>query len=479
MNNDNYDICIIGGGTAGLAATGAAVAANAKVALIEKSSLGGDASRYGCGLPSKMLLHMAKIAHSMCDAARFGFPAVSPEIQLERVMQGVRETIHTVEPAVSPERFRDLGVDVIFGEGRFTDPRTFTVGERKITARKFVLATGSKPSIPPIAGIDQVPYLTDETVFSLQEDVVKLVILGAGPIGCEIAQAFARLGTEVDLIDIENQILPREDFDMVQAVEKSLLRDGVRLYLGYRTLRVEGGAGEIIVSLTGQEGLPARIRGSHLFVATGRRPNRENLGLEAAGVRSANGHLIIDKRLRTTNKNIYACGDVAGPHRCPHPFERHARAVLGSLFFHLPGKSETTIIPWRTLTDPEIARVGLSETDARKLGKDHRIYRLPITDAHSAVAGGEAAGTAKIIATPGGRLLGAALTGRHAGESIHAYVLALSKGMNVSDLCRIMHVHPTSAQISRRLADRHAQAARTPLRTKWIRRLFSLRGDMA
>jgi len=394
-------------------------------------------------------------------------------------MQRVKEVIRTIETNDSPERFRDLGVNVVFGEGQFTGKRSFTVGDQAINARKFVIATGSRPAIPSIAGLDQVPYLTNETLFSLQEDVPKLIILGAGPIGCEIAQAFARLGSEVHVIDMATQILPREDPDMAKFVEKSMIIDGVQFYLGQRVLYAERAAKEIVINIVDQEDQETRLQGSHLLIAAGRRANVENMGLEAAGVRLANGRLITDTRLRTTNKNIFACGDVAGPYQFIHMAEHQTGVVLRNALFYIPTKTKTTAIPWCIFTDPELARIGLSEPEAKQQRINHRVYTFPFSEIDRAVAEGERAGIAKIITTPKGKLLGAAISGLHAGELIHEYVLALSKGLNVSDLSTTIHIYPTLAQINRRVADQRLKESLTPLRKKWIRRLFSLNGDLA
>ncbi|MEN8259205.1 MAG: FAD-dependent oxidoreductase [Pseudomonadota bacterium] len=470
-----FDIGIIGGGAAGLVVAAGAATLGAKAVMVEKNALGGDCLYYGC-VPSKTLLHSAKTAHIHRSSGRFGIPPTEPNIKLGVVMDRVQEVIRTIEPNDSPERFRAMGVNVIFGEGRFIDTRTFDVAGVKLNARKFVLATGTRPAVPPIEGIETVPYLTNETVFSLRENVSELIVVGAGPIGCEMAQAFARLGTRVHVVDIAPQILIKEDADMADVVQASLRRDGVQLYLGHTFVRVEGKEGDIRVLLMDRDRREIELHGSHLLVAAGRKPNLENLGLEKAGVGLENGRLISDKRLRTTNKNIYACGDVVGPYLFTHMAEHHAGVVLRNALFHFPAHVESRVIPWCTYTDPELARVGLSETEARQLGIDYRIYTFPFADVDRAIAEGETSGMAKIIASPRGRLLGAAIVGPHAGELIHEYVLALAKGMKLSDLSSIIHIYPTLAQINRRAADQRLKEALTPARRKWIKRLFGLRG---
>ncbi len=472
-----FDLCVIGGGPAGLVAAAGGALLGAKVALIEKKALGGDCLYYGC-VPSKTLLHSAKVAQCLRRAGRFGLSSYRPAVSLSKVMQRVQEVIKTLEPHDSPERFRSLGVEVIFGSGRFTDPQAFVVNGRAITAKRFVLATGSRPALPPVEDLERVPYLTNETVFSLQEDVPRLILLGGGPVGCELAQAFARLGSQVDLVEYMPQLLPKEDPDLAAVIETRLREEGIRIYLKHSALRVEGEEGRIRLLLRDAQGVESWLEGSHLLVATGRRANLEGLGLEEAFVRVDNGRVLTDRRLRTSNRNIYACGDLVGPYQFTHVAEHQAGVVLRNALFHWPARVENRVIPWCTFTDPELARVGLSEQEAKEQGLAHRVYTFPFQEVDRAVAEGEELGLAKIITTPGGKLLGAALAGPQAGELIHEYVLALERRMKVEDLTRIIHIYPTLAQINRRVAEERLKQALTPARKKWLRRLFGLRGEI-
>lgn len=476
MAKPEYDLCVIGGGSAGLVAAAGAAALGAKVALVEKNKMGGDCLNYGC-VPSKALLHSAKVAQTMRSAGDAAIDAQVPEVSLERVMQRVRTIIQTIEPNDSPERFRSLGVDVMFGAGRFTGRQAFEVNGRLLSARKYIIATGSRPAIPDIPGLKEVPYLTNETVFDLNEPVPRLIVLGGGPIGVELAQAFVRLGSEVHLVDRKRYILKNEDPDLAQVVETRLRKEGVALHLGEAPLKVEGEAGRLRLSIKQTDGAVKWLEGTHLLVATGRRANVEHLGLEAAGVKVAHGRIVTDKRLRTANRDIYACGDVVGPYQFTHMAEHHAGIALRGALFHLPAKIEERVIPWCTFTDPELARVGLSETEAKAQGIAYQAYTFPFHEVDRAITDGETTGLAKILTAPNGRLLGAAIVGPNAGELIHEYVLALAKNMKVGDLAGVIHIYPTLAQINRRVAEQQLKAKLTPAAKRWMQRLFGLRGD--
>ncbi len=313
MSKPEYDLCVIGAGSAGLVAAAGATAIGAKVVLVEKHKMGGDCLNYGC-VPSKALLHSAKVAQTLRSAAAAGIDAHLPEIDLARVMQRVRSVIQTIESHDSPERFRSLGVEVIFGAGKFTGPQGFEVNGRTFSARKYIIATGSRPAVPDIPGLNSVPYLTNETVFDLAESIPRLIVLGGGPIGVELAQAFTRLGSQVFLVDFQQRILKNEDQELAAVVEARLRHEGTTLHLGATPLRFEGEAGRIRLLIKTTDGVEQWLESSHLLVAAGRRANIENLGLAAAGVQVNNGRIVTDKRLRTANSDIYACGDVVWGH---------------------------------------------------------------------------------------------------------------------------------------------------------------------
>lgn len=476
MPKTEFDLCVIGGGSGGLVAAAGAATLGANVALVEKHRLGGDCLWTGC-VPSKALLQSAKVAHLARTAHRYGLPGHSPRVDIGQVMDRVNSVIAAVEVHDNPQRFRDMGIEVIFGAGRFTDPHLFEVDGRRLTAKNFVIATGSRPAVPPIAGLADVPFLTNETVFTLREPVPRLLVLGGGPIGVEMAQAFARLGSEVTLIERGPQLLPVEDRDAAAVVERRLRAEGVNVLLDSETLEVSGQTGDLQLIFKQHARATLTVHGSHLLLATGRRANSESLGLDAAGVRlDERGYIRTDPRLRTTAKHIYACGDVTGPYLFTHMAEHQAGVVLRHALFHLPAKVEKRVIPWCTYSDPEVARVGLSENQARQQGITHQVYTFPFHDIDRAQTDGETDGFAKIITGPQGKLLGATLVGPHAGELIHEHVLALALGRKAKDLSGVIHIYPTLAQINRRVADQRLKAGLTPRAKKWLKRIFRLRG---
>ena len=474
-----FDLAIIGAGAAGLAVASGGARVGAKVALIEKRKIGGDCLWHGC-VPSKALLKCARVAHAMRHADRWGLAPTDPKPDLARVMAHVDAIVHDVAKPETPERFRAMGVEVIEGEGRFTSPETFEVNNRTITAKHFVIATGSRAAIPPIAGLNYVPYLTNGTVFSLREPVQHLIIVGAGPVGSEMAQAFRRLGSAVTVVDMANRILPREDADVANVVQQQLEAEGVRYRLGITVGGVKQGdpqAGRIRMTLRTANGSVEQLAASHLLLAAGRVPNIEGLDLEAAGVRVENGQIVTDESLYTTNPSIHAIGDVAGGHPpFTHVAEHHAGIVLRQTLFHVRWAKPSTIVPWCTYTDPELARVGLSETDARTHGIEHRAYRYAFSEIHRARIEGEAEGFAKLVTDPRGRLLGAAIVGADAGELIAECVLAINNGMKAEDILEAIHTYPTRSQITRRAANQRRRESLTAAARARMQRLFGLRG---
>ncbi len=476
-----YDLCIIGGGAAGLVVAAGGAALGAKVILVEKHRLGGDCLHYGC-VPSKALLHSAKVAQWLRRARDFGITAAPPHISLPAVMRHVQAVVDRVAVHDSPQRFRELGVELCFGSGRFVSGEAFEVDGRLLTARHFVIATGSRPAVPSIPGLDECPYLTNETVFSLEEGVSHLLVLGGGPIGVELAQAFVRLGSRVTLLEQGPRILPREDEDLAAVVQERLAGEGVDFRFGVRVLEARGIPGAVTLhyrnTKADEAGRTHTLSGSHLLVAAGRRANVEGLDLEAAGVvLNPQGRIATDARLRTHNRRIYACGDVTGPYAFTHMAEHQATVVLRNALLRIPARVERRVVPWCTFTDPELARVGLSETEARQQGLRHEVYTFPFRDIDRAQAEGETAGLAKILTDRRGRLLGAALAGPQAGELIHEYTLALARGLKAGELSRVIHVYPSLAQINRRVADQRLKAALTPRRRRWLQRLLGLRGQ--
>ena len=476
MPRTEFDICVIGGGAAGLVVAAGAATLGAKVALVEKQALGGDCLYHGC-VPSKALLHAAHVAHMVRGAGRFGLHATLAPIDLGAVMHHVGDVIQSIAVHDSPERFRGLGVAVLFGAGRFSGPETFDLEGRSLTARRFVVATGSRPALPPVEGLESVPHLTNQNVFALKQAVSHLLVLGGGPVGVELAQAFSRLGSGVTLVELVPQLLPQEDQDVAAVLGEALNAEGIEVLTGCRARSAASANDEIALTVTAPDGKDRVVTGSHLLVATGRRANVEDLGLEVASVQVRDGRIITDQRMRTSNRGIFACGDVVGPYQLTHMAEHQAQVVLKNAVLHLPARVERRVIPWCTFTDPEVARVGLSEREAEQRDIAHRVYRFSLQDIDRARTQRQSSGMAKLVTRPNGRILGAAVVGPQAGELIHEYVLALRAGMRTSDISSAIHVYPTLAQLNRKVADAALKELLTPGRKRWLKRLLRLRGD--
>lgn len=442
-----YDIVIIGGGSAGLVVASAAAQLNAKVALVERDRLGGDCLWYGC-VPSKSIIHASRIAYEVKNASRFGIYCDNPQIEFAKAMGHVQNAIAAIQPNDSPERFASLGVEVIFGSGQFIDEQTFSINNRSLTARTFVISTGSRPAIPPIAGLEQVGYLTNEQIFNITERPESLAIIGGGPIGCELGQAFSRLGSQVTIIAGSDRILSKEDPEAAQVVQSQLISEGIRVITNTRVEKIEVAEGKKIVS-AGEE----KIVVDQILIATGRQPNVELLNLEAAGVEYTKKAIEVNDKLQTTNPRIYACGDAIGGYQFTHVAGYEASVVLKNALFFPLTKTNYRVIPWATFTDPELARVGLTEPQAReKYGDDIYILKQNFADVDRAQAEASTNGFAKIITRSNGEILGATLVGPSAGELIHEVVLAMSHNLKVSALSGIIHVYPTLAEVNSKAA---------------------------
>ncbi|MFB2974343.1 NAD(P)/FAD-dependent oxidoreductase [Aerosakkonema sp. BLCC-F183] len=443
----DYDIVIIGGGSAGLVVASAAAQLKAKVALVERDRLGGDCLWYGC-VPSKSLLHAAKIAYQVKNAARFGIDCENREIEFAKAMGHVRSAIAAIEPHDSPERFQSLGVEVIFGSGQFIDEQTFSVNHRRLTARAFVISTGSRPAIPPIPGIQEAGYITNEQVFQLTKCPHSLAVIGGGPIGCELGQAFARLGSQITIIASRDYILPKEDPEAAQVVQSQMESEGITVITKTRVERVE--------IIDGKKQIWAgdrQIIADEILVAAGRKPNIESLNLEAAGVAVDKHGVTVNAKLQTTNPRIYACGDVIGGYQFTHVASYEASVVLKNALFLPLTKAKYEIIPWATFTDPELARVGLTEQQAKeKYGDKIYVLKQNFAEVDRAQAEAATSGFAKIITRSNGVILGAHLVGPSAGELIHEIVLAMSHKLKVSTLSGIIHIYPTLAEINSKAA---------------------------
>ncbi len=467
------DICVIGGGSAGLSVAAGAAAFGVSVVLVEKGLMGGDCLNYGC-VPSKALLASAKRAAHMRDAGAFGIAAVEPRVDFGKVNRHVREVIASIAPNDSVERFTALGVTVIEAQARFRSRRVVVAGDAEIRARRFVIATGSSPMVPSIPGLDGVPYLTNETVFSVTRKPRRLIVVGGGPIGLEMAQAHRRLGCQVAVVEAE-RMLAREDEDLARVVLRRLEAEGVELHEKTKVVSVEAkGKAGVRVHVETARGREA-IEGTHLLVAAGRRPNTGGLDLERAGVRHGRAGIRVSPTLRTSNRRIYAIGDVAGGPQFTHVASYHAGLVLRSILFRLRAKEDRRIIPRATYTDPEIAAVGLSEAEALAAHRGARILRWPLSENDRAQAERATEGFIKVIADRRGRILGAAIVGANAGELIGIWALAVEKGMGVRDMTGYVAPYPTLGEIGKRASVSYfAAAAARPIVRRIVRflRLF-------
>jgi pyruvate/2-oxoglutarate dehydrogenase complex dihydrolipoamide dehydrogenase (E3) component len=436
--NETYDLVIIGGGSAGLTAAGFAVCLEARVALVEKYRIGGDCTWTGC-VPSKTLLKAAKVAHQMRTAHRYGLSAAEPQVDLKGVMAHVQDVVADVYHEESPEALRESGVDVFLAAARFLDSYTLEAGEITLTGRNFLIATGAHPFIPPIPGLDGVDYLTYEDIWELDTLPRHLLVLGAGPIGCEMAQAFRRLGSEVTLVEGQERILLRDEAQASRVLAGVFETEGIELRLKAMAERVWQDADGIHLVAGGRE-----LVGDALLISVGRRPNVDGLDLDRAGVKYGADGIQVDGNARTSQRHIYAAGDCTGGHQFTHYAGWQGfLAVRNAL---LPGATVcvTEQVPWTTFTDPEIAHVGFTEDQARlQFGDDVMVCDWPMAQVDRARAEGGTAGLIKLVHLQNGTLLGATLVAERAGEMIHEFILARDRGLKVGDLANSIHVYPT------------------------------------
>jgi len=467
------DICVIGAGSAGLSVAAGASQMGAKTVLIEAGRMGGDCLNYGC-VPSKSLLAAGNTAQVVRGAGRFGVDGHEPAIDFAKVNDHVRDVIAGIEPHDSQERFESLGVTVLRDKAAFAGPDTVAAGEHRIAARRFVVATGSRPMVPPIAGLEGVPYFTNETIFEQRAAPAHLIVIGGGPIGCELGQAHRRLGAEVTIVDL-GPILPRDDPELAALVRARLLADGITLHEKVEVEAVEpSGNGVAVVITAGGE--RRRVEGSDLLIAAGRAPNVEGLGLEDAGVAYDRRGIEVDRRLRTTNKRIFAIGDCVGAFQFTHVASYHAGIVIRNALFRLPAKVDYRALPWVTFTDPELAQVGKTEAEARADGGAVEVLRWPYQDNDRARTERVTDGMIKAVITRRGRVLGASIVGAHAGELILPWVLAIDRGLKVGALAKIIAPYPTLGEISKRVAGSFYTPKLFGDRTRWLVRQLARLG---
>ncbi len=471
------NLVVIGAGSAGLVTAYIAAAVKAKVTLIEKHKMGGDCLNYGC-VPSKAILRSAKLLSHVARSQEFGIHSASAEFDFAEVMERIQRVIRDIEPHDSIERYSGLGVDVVQGEARITSPWTVEVNGQTIRTPNIVVATGGSPFVPPIEGLDQVEYYTSDNLWEMRRKPEKLVVLGGGPIGCELTQAFARLGVAVTQLEMLPRLLLREDEEISRLVEEKFVAEGVRVLTGHAAKRFFRRDGMSHVVAEGEAG-SVEIEFDCLIVAVGRAPRTSGFGLEEIGVRlRKNRSIEVNEYLQTNIPTIYACGDVTGPYQFTHVAAHQAwYTSVNSLFGIVRRfKVDYSVIPWATFTEPEIARVGLNESDAREQGIAYEVTRYGIDDLDRAIADSEAHGFVKVLTVPGkDRILGVTIVGEHAGDLIAEYVLAMRHGLGLNKILGTIHIYPTLAEANKYAAGEWKRAHVPERLLEWVAKFHSWR----
>jgi pyruvate/2-oxoglutarate dehydrogenase complex dihydrolipoamide dehydrogenase (E3) component len=471
-----YNLVVIGGGTAGLVTAAGAAGLGAKVALVERHLLGGDCLNYGC-VPSKAMIRSARVAADLRDASRFGFK-VPPgtEVDFPAVMARLRRLRAAISHHDAARRFRDLGVDVFLGEARFSGPRTVEAAGKNLSFSKAVIATGARPVAPPVPGLAEVGYLTNETVFSLTQRPPRLLIMGGGPLGCEFAQAFQRLGCRVTLLHKYAHLMNREDPEVASLVQKVFEKEGISLILNAKPTGVlKTDRGKLVRYESA--GQPGEIEVDEILAGVGRAPNVENLGLEEAGVKYDHREgVLVNDRLQTTNRRIYAAGDVCLQYKFTHLADAAARIVIQNALFLGRKKLSALTIPWCTYTDPEVARVGLNEAQAARQGIPIQTFTKPLSEVDRAIVDGEDEGLVKIHLKKGAdTILGATIVARQAGEMISEITLAMVGKVGLGTLAGVIHPYPTRAEAIRQTGDLYNRTRLTPFLKKVFTRFLAWR----
>ena len=453
MVNYDYDIGVIGGGAAGLTVTAGAAQLGAKTLLIEKErELGGDCLHFGC-VPSKTLIKSSRVYHQMKNAEKYGLPGVDPPpVDFSEITARIQSVISTIQEHDSDERFCKLGARVLHGEPEFVDEHAIRCGGETISAAKWVIASGSSPAIPLIEGLDQTSFITNKDIFSLDRLPASLVILGAGPIAVEMAQAFNRLGSEVVVIQRSGQILSREDKDMADEVMAVLAAEGVQFYLNTSVESLRGIGGKKEIRINSKDGKKTILTTEEILVAMGRSSNVEGLKLSSAGVESNKKGITVDRRQRTSQKHIFAAGDVTGLYQFTHAAGYEGGIVVSNAVFRLPRKVDYTNLPWCTYTDPELASIGMNEKAAAAAGLQCAVWTEKFLDNDRSLAEGEQTGKVKMLLDEKEKIIGIQILGPHAGELINEWVAVLNGNVKLSTLASSVHPYPTLGEINKRIA---------------------------
>jgi pyruvate/2-oxoglutarate dehydrogenase complex dihydrolipoamide dehydrogenase (E3) component len=465
-----YNVVVIGAGTAGLVTAAGTAGLGGRVALIERNLMGGDCLNFGC-VPSKALISSARLIQQIRDAEKWGLDRQQPQFVFEKVFERMRARRAKIAPNDSQERFESLGVDVFRGEARFISPHEVEVNDQKLRAKNFVIATGSRATVPKIEGIDNVSYFTNETIFDeLKARPESMIVLGGGPIGCELAQAFRRLGVQVTIIQRGDHLSPREDRDVAEFLERHLINEGVRIVKNTDARSVAtSDAGKVALEFLDRQSdrLAERtLFADVLLVAVGRTPNFRSLDLESVGVNVNERGVSVNGYLQTSQRHIYAVGDVIGPFLFTHMADAQARVIVRNIvvpFQFLRQKMDYSVVPWCTYVDPEIAHVGLGEKEARHKNVDYDLFFVPLEDVDRAVVESEDAGFAKILTAKGSdKILGATIVAPRAGDLLHEFVLAMKAGIGLGTIASTIHAYPTFAELARKAGDKYNKTRLTP-----------------
>ncbi len=477
MSKFDYDIAVIGGGAAGLTTASGAAQLGAKTLLIEKEpSLGGDCLHFGC-IPSKTLIHSAKLYHNMQQGERFGLPVISPPaVDFSKVAERIQSVIDVIQVHDSVERFNKLGVEVQFGSPQFNDEHSVTLGSKKISAKSWVIATGSSPAPPRVPCLNNIAYITNKEIFTLSTLPKSMLVLGAGPIAIEMAQAFKRLGSDVTVIQRSAQILSKEDKDMADGVMQKLEEEGIRFFLNATVTNAseQGSMKELHIQCGETETI---LTADTVLLAQGRSPNVENLGLSAIDLEYTNRGIVVDQRMRTSHKHIYAPGDINGAFQFTHAAGYEGGIVVSNAIFHLPRKINTKWMPWCTYTEPELASIGMNEKAATTAGLSYTVLTEQFGENDRALTEGKETGQLKLLLDAKEKPLGVQILGPRAGDLIGEWVAILNGGMKLSSLAGTIHPYPTLAEINKRVAGSYiSPKIFSPKIKKTLRLLFSLQG---
>lgn len=478
----DFDMIVIGGGAAGLTAAGISSNMGAKTMMVESNRLGGDCTWHGC-VPSKTLLHAAKVASTLRKSEQFGVDLSNISLDFGLVMDQVRDVRNQVyEEADHPDHFREMNIDVAFGKASFLNPNTIEIvgsnERRRVSSRYFVIATGSRAVIPSIPGLNQVPYLTNESLFELKEQPSTLTIVGGGPVGIEMGQAFQRLGTQVTIVDRLDRILKNDDEELAKMLQNRLQKEGIQFRLSASIQSIYDVNGRIEIDTKINE-LEKSWASDQLLVATGRVPNHDQLGLDRAGVTHSKHGIHVNDRCRTNVRHIYAAGDVTGRYQFTHMSEHMAKIATTNALLKLPMKIDTKHVPWSTYTDPELSHVGATESSLIQDGVAYEIYRFPYDKIDRAVMDQQTDGLIKIFAKKrSGKILGATIYGAHAAELISEYAISMKNGVSLRKIADTIHPYPSYGLGARRAADQWYVKSQSEWAIKMIKKIFSYRGEV-